>query len=61
MIPGLSKRQNKACKQFPTGWSNQEQLTKAGIDRSVLLALQSKGAVDFRGEGKDKEYRLRPR
>jgi hypothetical protein len=48
MNGNLSKSQKKAFKAMPEGWHLEKDLVSKGIDRSSLLALQSKGCLDFK-------------
>lgn len=50
----LSKSQKKVFKSMPSGWHLESDLVNQGLDRSSLLALQSKGFLDYRvgAEGK---------
>ena len=55
-MSSLTSHQRKGLKSFPEGWHNIQSLENAGVSKSLVIALQSQGAVTFRGDVTNKEY-----
>jgi hypothetical protein len=55
-MSALTSHQRKGLKRFPEGWNTVPSIEKAGVPKNLIIALQSKGAVTFRGDAANKEY-----
>lgn len=53
----LTKKQKDGFKRIPKGvWETEQQLAARGVDRSTLLALQTKKAVNMQMRDGKKKY-----
>lgn len=55
-MSSLTRNQTNGLKRIPEGWNSASAIQRAGVPFNILVALQSKGAVSFRGQGPNKEY-----
>jgi hypothetical protein len=52
----ISKNQRRAISMLPKEWFTVDEATIANVDLRTLHGLQSKGLLQYRGVGLEKEY-----